>query len=106
MSSEIEMIPPRESVIDLALLLEMSLQEEDTSCRSGEPVMDLHRLKRMLEGQEERLDHVLRRVHLQGVYLTIPPSQRRALRRETIALVRTCMHILDVCDLLDSEREL
>jgi len=101
---EQELVPPRESVIDFALLLERSLQEED-EWWSGDQVMDLHRLKRELKEQEERLDQALERVRLQGTYLVLTGPQRRAVRSEAVGLVGTCLHILEVCGLLEAEED-
>lgn len=101
---EPEMVPPRGTVIDLALLLERHLPEEG-AWRTGDQVMDLHHLKRALKVQEERLDEALARVRLQGLYLTLTPPQRNAVRDEAVALAAVCLQLLDVCGLLDPEAD-
>lgn len=100
-----ELTPPRESVVDLALLLEMHLQEREEDWRSDDQVMDLFHLKRELKDQEERLDEALSRVRLQGTYLVMTRPQMQALRKEAVALAGVCMDILGVTGLLDAERE-
>lgn len=100
-----EMVPPREAVVDLALLLEKHLQEAGESAWTGDQVMDLHRLKKELKEREEALDQALGRVHLQGVYLTMTRPQKAALRESAVALAGLCMHILDVTGLLDPEKD-
>ena len=100
-----EMMPPREAIVDLALLLEKHLQEAGEAIRTDDQVMDLHRLKKELKEREEALDRALGRVHLQGVYLNMTRPQKAALRESAISLAGMCMHILDVAGLLDPEME-
>ncbi len=101
-----ELQPPRESIVDLALLMEEQLTKEGVEWSSGDGVMDLFHLKRILKEQEERLDQVLRKIQLQGLDVSMTTPQRRALRREAVALASVCMQILDVCGILDSSKEL
>ena len=101
-----ELQPPRESVVDLAILMEEQLTKEGIEWNSGDGVMDMFHLKRALKEQEERLDNVLGRIQLQGLEVTMTTPQRRTLRREAVALAIVCMQILDVCGILDSNREL
>ncbi len=101
-----EMVPPREAVVDLALLLEKHLQEAGDVPRTDDQVMDLHLLKKELREREEALDRALERVHLQGVYLSMTRPQKAALRNSAVALAAACMHVLEVTGLLDPEKEI
>jgi hypothetical protein len=101
----LEMAPPREAVVDLALLLEQYLQKVGDVPRTDDQVMDLHLMKKELKEREEAMDQALERIHLQGVYLSMTRPQKAALRESAVALVGTCMHILDITGLLDPEKE-
>jgi hypothetical protein len=101
-----ELHVPREPIVDLAILLEEALQEGEEGWYSGDQVMDLHRLKARLKGQEALLDKALARVQLQGTALVLTGPQKMALRREVVGLVNVCMNILQNCQLLDPELEL
>jgi|ADurb_Met_01_Slu_FD_contig_31_218901_length_1326_multi_5_in_0_out_0_2 hypothetical protein len=95
-----ELRPPRECIIDLALLLESELDEGDDWC-TGDQVMDVFHLKRRLREQEERLDRALNKVRLQGAALVLTSLQRVEVRRELIALIEVCMNMLQATDLLE-----
>jgi hypothetical protein len=101
-----ELHVPRESIVDLAILLEEALQTEEEGWYTGDQVMDLHRLKGRLREQEALLDEALARVRLQGTALTMTGPQKQALRRESIALVNVCLNILQATQLLDPELDL
>jgi len=100
-----ELQVPREEVVDLALLLEVALQEGGDDWYTGDQVMDLHRLKARLGEQEKALDQALSRVRLQGTALVLTAPQKRDLRREAVALVAVCMNILQATCLLDPASE-
>lgn len=101
-----ELHPPREQIVDLAILLEEALQEDEEGWYSGDQVMDLHRLKLRLKEQEALLDEALARVRLQGTALVLTEPQKKALRKEAIALVNVCMNILQASQLLDPELDI
>jgi hypothetical protein len=97
---------PREPIVDLAILLEQTLQEGEEGWYSGDQVMDLHRLKGRLKDQEAQLDEALARIQLQGTALVMTTPQRKALRKGAIDLVNVCMNILQASCLLDPALEL
>jgi hypothetical protein len=99
-----ELRPPRESIVDLALLLENNLIENE-EWFSGDQVMDLHLLKARLKECEERLDGTLARVPLQGTAVMLTSPLKKDLRRDIVKLVEVCMNILQVTQLLDPEFE-
>ncbi len=101
-----ELPVPRETVVDLALLLEAALQEGEEGWYSGDQVMDLHRLKGRLKEQEALLDEALARVVLQGTGLVLTTPQKKALKKETLGLVNVCMNLLQISQLLDPELDL
>ena len=99
-----ELRPPRECIVDLALLLERSLDPEEDWC-TGDQVMDFHSLKGRLKEKEVRLDETLRRITLQGTALVLTSSQRKDLRKDVVNLIGVCMNILQVSLLLNPEHE-
>ena len=101
-----ELNPPRESVVDMALLMEEYLKRHEDYWITGDQVMDLHRLKSKLAEKERTLDDAISRVRLQGTFLTLTPPQKAALREEAVGLACMCMMVLEVCQLLDSSIEL
>ncbi|MBI0584001.1 MAG: hypothetical protein ISF22_07215 [Methanomassiliicoccus sp.] len=100
-----EIRPPRESIVDLALLLERSLSHDD-DWYSGDQVMDLHHLKRRLAEQEEQLDRTIGKVRLQGAALSMTSLQKIELRRDAVALIGVCMNILQATGLLDPDLDI
>jgi hypothetical protein len=96
-----ELHPPREPIIDLALLLEEHLEREGESWWSGDQVMDLHALKKRLKEEHAALEETLGRITLQGTALVLTRPQKRSVRRDAVALAGVCMHILQACELLD-----
>jgi hypothetical protein len=99
-----ELRPPRESIVDLALLLENYLTEDD-EWFSGDQVMDLHLLKNRLKECQDRLEGTLARIPLQGTAVMLTSPLKKDLRRDIVELVEVCMNILQVTQLLDSENE-
>lgn len=95
-----DMRPPRECIVDLALLLEGALEEGDEWC-TGDQVMDVHHLKGRLREQEERLDRTLGKIPLQGAALSLTSLQRKELRRDLVDLIGLCMNMLQATNLLD-----
>jgi len=91
---------PRDSIIDLALLLEGALGTEDEWC-TGDQVMDVHNLKGRLKEHEEKLDRTLAKVRLQGAALALTSLQRRELQRDLVELIGVCMNMLQATGLLD-----
>lgn len=97
--------PPREGIVDLALLMEEALRESGETWRSGDPVMDMHALKKHIREKGEELSRTLQRIHLQGTDVVLTSAQRRAVRRDSVEMAILCMAALDLCGVLDSERE-
>lgn len=95
-----ELRPPRECIVDLALLLESALDASDEWC-TGDQVMDVHHLKHRLREQEEQLDRTLGKIRLQGAALSLTSLQRRELRRDLVDLIEVCMNMLQATELLD-----
>lgn len=95
-----ELRPPRESIVDLALLLESALDANDEWC-TGDQVMDVHHLKHHLKEQEEQLDRTLGKIRLQGAALSLTSLQRRELRRDLVDLIGVCLNMLQATELLD-----
>lgn len=93
--------PPREPIVDLALLLEEHLRREGEDWWTGDQVMDIHALKKRLAEEHGALERSLRRVHLQGTEVVMTREQKRAVQRDTVALAGVCMHILQACGLLE-----
>jgi ppGpp synthetase/RelA/SpoT-type nucleotidyltranferase len=95
-----ELRPPRDCIVDLALLLENMLEADDEWC-TGDQVMDVHHLKRRLKEREEQLDRTLAKIRLQGAALALTSLQKRELRRDLVDLVGVCMYMLQATRLLD-----
>ncbi|MDW5563739.1 MAG: hypothetical protein SA339_10980 [Methanomassiliicoccus sp.] len=95
-----ELHPPRECIVDLALLLEAALGSDDEWC-TGDQVMDVHHLKRRLRERGEQLDRTLSKISLQGAALTLTSLQRKELRRDLVDLIGVCMNMLQATDMLD-----
>ncbi len=100
-----ELRPPRECIVDLALLLENSLEAGD-DWYSGDQVMDVHHLKARLKEREEKLDQTLAKIRLQGAALALTSLQRKELRRDLVDLIGVCMNMLQATELLDPGRPL
>jgi ppGpp synthetase/RelA/SpoT-type nucleotidyltranferase len=98
-----ELRPPRECIVDLALLLENALEPGDDWC-SGDQVMDVHHLKARLKEREENLDKTLAKVRLQGAALALTSLQRKELRRDLVDLIGVCMNMLQATELLDPSK--
>jgi hypothetical protein len=96
--------PPRESIVDLALLLEKTL-DKDPGWYTGDQVMDLHLLKARLKESQDRLDGTLAKVSLQGTAVMLTAPMKAALQRDIVELVGVCMNILLVTQLLDPQQD-
>ena len=96
-----EIHPPRESIVDLALLLEEHLRREGEDWYTGDQVMDIHALKKRLKEEHGALESSLDRVRLQGCRAVLARPQKEAVRRDAVALAGLCMHILQATRLLD-----
>jgi hypothetical protein len=100
-----ELRPPRECIVDLALLLESTLDPEEDWC-TGDQVMDFHSLKGRLNEKEVHLDETLRRITPQGMALVLTSHQRKNLQKDLVGLIGVCMNLLQASHLLDPEHEL